>query len=156
MSDSLQPHGLQPTWLLCPWGSPGKNTEMSCHFLLQNLPQPGFKPTSLVSPAQWFLQGLKIFVRHWAFRNDHCCHSVEIPHQDNLGKRNKADTQRKGLNIEGCWVSSELEENDHTPQVASRSAQTQIAADWISRQKSFQMLLFSLYSIQPSIMVNYV
>ena len=28
------PHGLQPTRLLCPWDFPGKNTGMSCHFLL--------------------------------------------------------------------------------------------------------------------------
>ena len=26
MSDSLQPYGLQPTRLLCPWDSPSKNT----------------------------------------------------------------------------------------------------------------------------------
>ena len=35
MSDSVQPHGLQPTRLLCPWDSPGKNTGVDCHFLLQ-------------------------------------------------------------------------------------------------------------------------
>ena len=35
MSDSLQPHGLQPTRLPHPWDSPGKNTGVSCHFLLQ-------------------------------------------------------------------------------------------------------------------------
>ena len=35
MSDSLQPHEPQPTRLLCPWDSPGKNTGVSCHFLLQ-------------------------------------------------------------------------------------------------------------------------
>ena len=35
MSDSLQPFGLEPTRLLCPWDSPGKNTEAGCHFLLQ-------------------------------------------------------------------------------------------------------------------------
>ena len=34
-SDSLQPHGLQPTRPLCPWNSPGKNTGVGCHFLLQ-------------------------------------------------------------------------------------------------------------------------
>ena len=27
MSDSLQPYGLQPTRLLCPWDSSGKNIE---------------------------------------------------------------------------------------------------------------------------------
>ena len=37
MSDSLQPHGLQPTRLLCPWDSPGKNTGVGCHFLLQGM-----------------------------------------------------------------------------------------------------------------------
>ena len=35
MSDSVRPHGLQPTRLLHPWDSPGKNTGAGCHFLLQ-------------------------------------------------------------------------------------------------------------------------
>ena len=35
MSNSLWPHGLQPTRLLCPWNSPGKNNGVGCHFLLQ-------------------------------------------------------------------------------------------------------------------------
>ena len=37
MSDSLRPHGLQPDRLLCPWDSPGKNTAVGCHFLLQGI-----------------------------------------------------------------------------------------------------------------------
>ena len=28
-------HRRQPTRLLCPWDSPGKNTGVGCHFLLQ-------------------------------------------------------------------------------------------------------------------------
>ena len=35
MSDSVRLHGLQPTRLLCSWDSPGKNTGVGCHFLLQ-------------------------------------------------------------------------------------------------------------------------
>ena len=35
MSDSMRPHRRQPTRLPHPWGSPGKNTEVGCHFLLQ-------------------------------------------------------------------------------------------------------------------------
>ena len=35
MSDSVQPHGRQPTRLPHPWDSPGKNTGVDCHFLLQ-------------------------------------------------------------------------------------------------------------------------
>ena len=32
VSDFLQPHGL-----LCPWDSPGKNTGVGCHYLLQGI-----------------------------------------------------------------------------------------------------------------------
>ena len=32
--DSLQPQGLWPTRLLCPWHFSGKNTGAGCHFLL--------------------------------------------------------------------------------------------------------------------------
>ena len=31
----VQPHRQQPTRLLCPWDSPGKNTGVGCYFLLQ-------------------------------------------------------------------------------------------------------------------------
>ena len=37
VSDSLQPHGLQPTRLLCPWNFPGKNTGVGYHFHLQGI-----------------------------------------------------------------------------------------------------------------------
>ena len=33
VSDSLQPHGLGPTRLLCAWDFSGKNTGVGCHFL---------------------------------------------------------------------------------------------------------------------------
>ena len=35
MSDSVRPHRQQPTRLPHPWDSPGKNTGVGCHFLLQ-------------------------------------------------------------------------------------------------------------------------
>ena len=35
VSNSVRPHGLQPTRLLCPWDSPGKSTGVGCHCLLQ-------------------------------------------------------------------------------------------------------------------------
>ena len=35
MSDSVRPQGRQPTRLPCPGNSPGKNTGVGCHFLLQ-------------------------------------------------------------------------------------------------------------------------
>ena len=35
MPDSVRPHRQQPTRLSRPWDSPGKNTGVGCHFLLQ-------------------------------------------------------------------------------------------------------------------------
>ena len=37
VSNFLRPHGLYPARLLCPWNSPGKNTGVGCHFLLQGI-----------------------------------------------------------------------------------------------------------------------
>ena len=65
--DSARPHRQQPTRLLCPWDSPGKNTGVGCHVLLQYmkvksesevtqwsrvrlLVTPGLQPTRLLCP----------------------------------------------------------------------------------------------------------
>ena len=37
MCNSLRPHGLSPTRLLCPWSFPGKNIRVGCHFLFQGI-----------------------------------------------------------------------------------------------------------------------
>ena len=37
MSIFLRSHGLYPVRLLCPWDSPGKNTGVGCHSLLQGI-----------------------------------------------------------------------------------------------------------------------
>ena len=42
----LQPHGLQPARLLCPWDFPSQNTGVGCHFLLQ-----GIFPTQRLNPG---------------------------------------------------------------------------------------------------------
>ena len=47
MSDSLRPHGLQPTSLLCPWESPRKNTGVGQSFSSPgDLPDPRIEPES--------------------------------------------------------------------------------------------------------------
>ena len=50
MSNSLQPHGMQLTRLLCPWHFPGKNTRVDCHFLLQGI---------------FLIQGSNLHLLHW-------------------------------------------------------------------------------------------
>ena len=47
-SDSLQPQGLYPTKLLCPWDSPGNNSGVGYHGLLQGIfPTQGLNPCLL-------------------------------------------------------------------------------------------------------------
>ena len=46
MSNSLRPYRLQPTRLLYPWDSPGKNAGIGCHALLQ-----GIFPTQRSNPG---------------------------------------------------------------------------------------------------------
>ena len=66
MSDCMQPHGLQPARLLCLWDSPGKNTGVVCHFLLQ-----GIFP----------IQGFSLCLLHWQMDSlplSHLGNSLEL------------------------------------------------------------------------------
>ena len=71
VSDSVRLHIRQPTRLPCPWDSPGKNTGVGCHFLLQCMKvkserevaqscltsRPhGLQPTSILRP--WDFPGM--------------------------------------------------------------------------------------------------
>ena len=50
MSNSLGPHGLSSSRLLCPWDSPGKNTGVGSHSLLKGIfPTQGWNPGLLHS-----------------------------------------------------------------------------------------------------------
>ena len=62
VSDSLRPHELQPTRLLCPWDFPGKNTRVGCHFLLQR-----------IFPTQG-LNLLLLILLHWQVGSLPLCH----------------------------------------------------------------------------------
>ena len=53
MSDSVRPHRQQPTRLPRPWDSPGKNTAVGCHFLLQCMKMKS-------------LSRVRIFATRWA------------------------------------------------------------------------------------------
>jgi len=45
MEKILQPHGLEPSRLFYPWDSPGKNTGVGSHSLLQDIfPTQGSNP----------------------------------------------------------------------------------------------------------------
>ena len=60
VSESLQPFGLQPIRLLCPWNFPGKNNGVGGHFLLQGtLLSPGKNSCLLcLQHCKWILYPL--------------------------------------------------------------------------------------------------
>ena len=57
VADSVRPHRRQPTRLRRPWDSPGKNTGVGCHFLLQ-----GMK----VKSESEVTQSCRLLVTSWA------------------------------------------------------------------------------------------
>ena len=61
--------------LLCPLDNPGKNTGVSCHALPQgDLPNPGIKPMSLISPAL-----ANLFFTTGATWETPCLHLLPLP-----------------------------------------------------------------------------
>ena len=60
MSNFLWSHGLYPTRLLCPWDSPGKNTGVVCHSLLQ-----GIFPTHGSNPGLPHYRQILYCLSHW-------------------------------------------------------------------------------------------
>ena len=71
MSDSVQPHRWQPTRLSRPWDSPGKNTGVGCHFILQCMKVKSESEVAqscptLSDPMDCSLPGSST---HWIFMN---------------------------------------------------------------------------------------
>ena len=56
MSNTLRTYGPWPTSLFCPWDSPGKNTGVGCHFLLQCMK---------VKSESEVAQSCQLFVTSW-------------------------------------------------------------------------------------------
>ena len=69
VSDSVQPHRQQPIRLPRPWGSPGKNTGVGCHFLLQCMTVKSESEVvqscpTLSDPMDCSLPGSSVHVKH--------------------------------------------------------------------------------------------
>ena len=82
MSDSLGPHGLQPTRLFCLWNFPGKNTGDGLPFPTpRNLPNPGIKPTSLALAGRFFTTAPpgKPKMKNCSFLTQHVSTGMLIP-----------------------------------------------------------------------------
>ena len=68
VSNSLRPHGLQPTRLLRLWNFPGKNTGVGCHFLLQ-----GIFPTQRSNPGLLHFRQILYHLSYQGNRDNTSC-----------------------------------------------------------------------------------
>ena len=87
VSNSLQPHGLLPTKLLCPWSSPGQNRGVGKPFPFPgDLPDPGIEPRSPVLQADSLLSNpsasthICIFVLVYVLHNWNTNNEFELNH----------------------------------------------------------------------------
>ena len=114
VSNSLQPHGLWLTGLLCPWDSLGKNTGLNCYSLLQksltNSNEGWTLRTSLHRSSQSYLKNTCICsgILNWTFSLwlSFCfCFFGESPDVVKLRKTSifhlKTDLEMLGLSNEG-------------------------------------------------------
>ena len=97
MSDSSQPHGPQPTRLLCPWDFPGKGTGVGCHCRLQ--------PPLLYQITYWCFKLLKLL------RLFSKCSKVQI----HLFNRRKGSMYHIWLGFPGSSASQESVCNAEDP-----------------------------------------
>ena len=88
MSDSVWPHTRQPTRLLCPWDSLGKNTGVGCQFLLQFI---RWGPCNLVwlhlhlPHVSLSFLGLLANASHWGLWHLYCMSTVHGSFRDLRG-----------------------------------------------------------------------
>ena len=86
ISNALGPCGLYPARLLCPWNSPGKNTGMGCHSLLQgDLPDPGMElryPALQVDSLPSALREVGIWLEELLLSANRLQLFVHVPHED--------------------------------------------------------------------------
>ena len=71
VSDSLQPHGLKPTRLLCSWNSPCKDTGVGSHSLLQGI---------------FLTQGLNLGLLHCRWILYHLSHQGSLSLREEINK----------------------------------------------------------------------
>ena len=96
-----RPHGLKPTRFLCPWNSPGKNTAVGSHSLLQ-----GIFPTQGSNPGLPQCRQILYHVRH---QEAHHLFNITLLYLAALN------------NSESCqiWTEELLEEIDERKEMAS-------------------------------------
>ena len=79
---TLPPHGLEPARFLCLWNSPGKNTGVSNHSLLQRI-----SPTQGLNPSLLRCRQILYHLRH------HTCPHIMAMGKDTVLRKHRADRE---------------------------------------------------------------
>ena len=112
------PHRRQPTRLPCPWDSPGKNTGVGCHFLLQCMKVESESEVAVVSDPQQLheLQPSRLLLP-WDFPGKsngvgcHCLGRVQFPTSDWLKATLHPADLSLGWHTSWLLVSSERDKS---------------------------------------------
>ena len=117
MSDSVRPHRRQHTRICHPWDSPGKNTRVGCHFLLQWIKVKGESEVAqscltLSDPMDCSLPGSSV---HGIFQ------ARVLALRNFGGFPGSSDGKASACNAE-TWVRSLVWENPLEKEMATRSS----------------------------------
>ena len=103
-----------PTRLLCPWNSPGKNTEVGCHSLLQ-----GIFPTRGSNPRLLHLQDCRRILYHWAtwesltfLRGQEILHSGGNTYRQTGGRRRWSSSRWGQCTVPGKAEAWDVQEEE--------------------------------------------
>ena len=94
-SPQLWPHGLLPARLLCPWDSPGEDTRVGCHALLQGISLTQGLNLCLLCLLHWQVNSLPL-VPPGKPTFPHCCGLIPRLNHDAVCLHQRADTSRRG------------------------------------------------------------
>ena len=116
MSDSVRPHRRQPTRLPCPWDSPGKNTGVGCHSLLQCMKVKSESEVAqscptLSYPMDCSLPGSSF---HGIFRQECWSDFEEIPHVQGQKRRPRKTVREVKLHLESNYICQRCSEDSNT------------------------------------------
>ena len=91
---TLRPHGLSPARLLCPWDSPGENTGVGCHFLLQGIFPTQRRNQRLLRLLRW--QAASLPLRHCRKPSIQCHRVYELWQRPDLVRFETTATSKDG------------------------------------------------------------
>ena len=127
ISDSLPPHGLWPTRLLCPWPSPAKNTGMGCHFLLQ-----GIFPTQGLNLCLLHCRQILYCLSHWGSSSRWYTYTLRQTRQISTGNSIKNEKNKNTSSLQ--WPDGPgLTHKNESKQLCIHCIK--YSAGWMDRKK---------------------